>query len=62
MVLSDNDITNFQELFKKHFGKEIDKQEAYDKGIKLVNLMSLVYKPITQEKLDQVETRRTTAS
>jgi hypothetical protein len=58
MVLSDDDIAKFQELYEKYLGKKIGKQEAYDKGIKLVNLMSLVYRPITQEELDQVEARR----
>ncbi|HOX30534.1 MAG TPA: hypothetical protein P5080_05085 [Candidatus Paceibacterota bacterium] len=58
MVLSDNDIAKFQELYEKYLGKKIGKQEAYEKGIKLVNLMSLIYKPITQEELDRVEARR----
>ncbi len=58
MVLSDKNISDFQELYRKHFGKEIGKQEAYEKGIKLVRLMSLVYKPITQAERDRVETLR----
>ena len=58
MVLSDKNISDFQELYRKHFGKEIGKQEAYEKGIKLVRLMSLVYKPISQSQLDRIEALR----
>lgn len=58
MVLSDKNISDFQELYRKHFGKEIGKQEAYEKGIKLVRLMALVYKPITQANLDRIEAMR----
>jgi len=49
MVLSDEHIRRFQELYKSHFGREISKEDAYEQGIKLVCLLKLVYKPITKE-------------
>jgi hypothetical protein len=52
MVLTDEDITNFQELYQSEFNKTISKDEALAKGIQLLNLMSAITTPIiipTQE-------------
>ncbi len=43
MVLTDADIQKFQALYRSEFGMEISAEEAYEKGIKLVRLMSAVY-------------------
>jgi hypothetical protein len=58
MVLSDDDIRKFQELYLEHFGKEISKEDAYEQGIKLLRLMSAVWKPMTQEEFDFIQKRR----
>ncbi len=44
MQLSDENISKFQMLHKKHFGDEIGKDVAYEKGIRLVRLMEIVLK------------------
>jgi hypothetical protein len=44
-MLSDKSIEEFQQLYKKHFGKEISKQEAMEQGLKLIQLMKAVLKP-----------------
>lgn len=49
MVLSDEDILRFQALYKSEFGIEISKEDAYKKGIELLKLVSIVYKPIAEE-------------
>jgi urease accessory protein UreF len=58
MQLTDKDIENFQALYKKHFNKEISRQEALDKGTKLLTLMKAVYRPMTQEQFDAIQKRR----
>lgn len=58
MVLSDTDIIKFQTLYKSHFGIEISKEDAYENGIKLLRLMSLVYKPMTQEEYQSIQKHR----
>ncbi|OGN15536.1 MAG: hypothetical protein A3J47_00205 [Candidatus Yanofskybacteria bacterium RIFCSPHIGHO2_02_FULL_43_22] len=58
MVIPDEDIISFQELYKKHFGKEISREDAYEQGIKLLRLMSLVYKPMTEEEFSRIQERR----
>lgn len=45
-MLSDKRIEEFIELYKKRFGKEISKEEAYGNGIKLITLIKRIYKPI----------------
>lgn len=52
MVLSDEDILRFQALYKSEFGMEISRDEAYEKGTKLLGLMSIVYKPMTEEEYE----------
>lgn len=57
-MLTDTDIINFQKLYKEEFGIDISKEEAAEQGLKLVTLMSAVYKPMTQEELDRTDKHR----
>ncbi len=57
-MLSDEQVTQFQALYKKQFGREITKGEALEKGAKLVRMMQLIYKPMTQEEYEKVQKRR----
>lgn len=57
-MLSDKQIRKFQTLYKNRFSKEISKAEAYEKGIKLVRLIELIYKPMTEEEYKQLQKRR----
>ena len=58
MVLSDEDIIKFQAIYRNRFGKEISKEDAYEKGIKLLRLMSIVYKPMTETEYQNLQVRR----
>jgi len=57
-MLSDEQIKKFQKIYKKRFGKEINREEAYEKGVKLIRLVKLVYKPMTEEEYKMVKKRR----
>lgn len=52
-MLSGKQITEFQMLYQKHFGKKISKDEACNKGINLINLIQTVCCPNNQQ--DQKE-------
>jgi len=41
-MLTEKEITEYQELYKKEFNKEISKQEALDGGTQLVNFFQLL--------------------
>jgi len=50
MALSDEKIKEFQELYKEYFGVEISKEDARENGIKLLRLISIIYRPKEDEK------------
>jgi hypothetical protein len=58
MVLSDEDIAKFQALYKNELGIEISREDAYEKGTKLLQLMSAVYKPMTEKEYEQIQKHR----
>jgi len=58
MVLSDEDIIKFQTIYKNEFGIEISKEDAYEKGIKLLSLLSAIYKPMTEEEYKTTQNYR----
>lgn len=54
-MLSDEQITKFQTLYKNRFGREISREEAYEKGAKLLRLFELIYKPMTEAEYQQLQ-------
>lgn len=46
-MLSDQDIRQFQVLYKNHFGNDISREEAYNKAIRLIKFIEAVCKPRT---------------
>jgi hypothetical protein len=58
MMLSDAQVKKFQDLYKDYFGREISKEEAYEQCINLLRLMTIIYKPMTQDEFDWIEERR----
>ena len=57
-MLSEEQIIKFQALYKKHFGKEISREEARRSGTQLIRLIQLIYKPMTEEEFQQLQKRR----
>ena len=57
-MLSDEQITKFQNLYKNHFGKDITREEAYEKGAKLIRVIELIYKPMTEAEYQELQKRR----
>ena len=57
-IISDEKLEAFQALWRRHFGKEIDRESAYELGIKLIEMMRLIYHPITDDEQKAVELRQ----
>lgn len=58
MALDNEQITKFQTLYKSRYGKEISQEEAYEKGIKLMRIVELIYQPMTEAEYQQLQERR----
>lgn len=50
MVLADEQIVEFQALWKKHYGTEITKAQALEKGLRLIRLLEAVSRAIAYEQ------------
>ena len=57
-MLSDEQIIKYQTLYKNRYGKEISREEAYEQGAKLIWLIELVYKPMTEAEYQKLQERR----
>lgn len=57
-MLTNEQVDNFQDIYRKRFGKEISRSDALEKGIKLVRLMEIIYKPITVKEFEELQKRR----
>ena len=57
-MLSDDQIIKFQTLYKNHFGRDISREDAYEKGAKLIRLVELIYKPMTETEYQKLQERR----
>jgi hypothetical protein len=58
MVISDIQLKKFQELYKTELGLEISRDEAFDKALKLLHMMELIYHPLTSDELEEIENER----
>lgn len=57
-MLTDEQIIKYQTLYKNRFGKDISREQAYEEGAKLIRLVELVYKPMTENEFKQVQKKR----
>ena len=57
-MLSIQQIAKFQKLYEKLFDKEIGRNEVCEKGVKLIRLIELIYKPMTKNEYKLVQKRR----
>jgi len=53
MQLADEHLAEFQMLYKKHFGVDISKAEALEKGIRLIRLMEITLKHEAKRRATQ---------
>jgi len=58
MSLSNQEIKQFQALYKSRFNKEISRAEALEKATSLLNLVHLVYRPMTEDDYQRLQARR----
>ncbi len=54
MTITNEQLNQFQALWKAKFGTEIPREEACEKAVKLVRLMEIIYRPMQVEHYTQV--------
>ena len=57
-MISKEKLEEFKNIYKKRFNKTLSDQDAIEKGTKLLRLVEIVYKPITQKEYDALQKRR----
>ncbi|MFH1561853.1 MAG: hypothetical protein ABIF11_00330 [Nitrospirota bacterium] len=53
MQPSDEIIEQFQKIYFEEFGQEISQKEAYEKFLRLVNLLRVITRPSDHSNLDR---------
>lgn len=51
-MLTDAQIKQFRTLYRRRFGTDITAERAAELGIRLVNLMRVIYRPITAKSIE----------
>lgn len=58
MKITDERLDEFIAIYKERFGVELSKEEALPKAQALMNVMWLIYKPMTEEQKKNVSERQ----
>jgi len=51
-------VSEFQRIYKNRFGKEISREQALEQGAKLLRLIELIYRPMTETDFEKLQARR----
>lgn len=57
-MLTNDQIEKFQSLYWNRFGRKISREEAYEQGARLLRLVEIIYKPMTEAEYRQLQKRR----
>jgi hypothetical protein len=57
-MISKEALEKFKRIYKKKLGKDLSDQDALEKATKLLRLVEIIYKPMTQEDYDKLQKRR----
>jgi hypothetical protein len=57
-MISKEALEKYKAIYRRQFKKDISDQEALEQATKLLNLMRLIYKPMTKADFDMLEERR----
>ena len=57
-MISKERLKEFKKIYKRRFGKILSDQVALESATKLLTLVKIIYKPITQEAYDKLQKRR----
>lgn len=56
-MLTNEQVSKFQAIYQNCFGKKISREDAIEKGARLVRLIQIIYQPITKQELLEFKKR-----
>jgi len=56
-MLTEADVKKYQKLYKARFGVELGRDDAYTELSLLVKQMQIIYQPISQTNVDELEVK-----
>lgn len=57
-MISKEQLEKYKDIYRKRFGEDISDQEALEQATKLLNLIKIIYKPMTKEEFEMIQKRR----
>ena len=54
-MITKEQLAEFKKIYKKQFGKDISDREALESATSLINLMRIIYKPMTKKEFARIE-------
>lgn len=57
-MISNEQLEEFKRIYRKQFGRNISDQDVLESATKLLDLLMVVYKPMTREEFSKLEERR----
>ncbi len=54
-MISEESLEKFERTYKKEFGEELSDKDTLEKATKLLRLVEIIYKPMTQEEYEKVQ-------
>lgn len=56
-MLTETQITKFQEIYLARTGESISREQSYERGIKLITLLQIIYKPMRMSDMEDITKR-----
>lgn len=58
MKISEKSLKEYKAIYKKEYGIDLPNEEALEQATKLLNLMKIIYRPISKDDYGKIQKRR----
>lgn len=57
-MISEKALKEYKAIYKKEYGVDLPDEEALEQATKLLNLMKIIYRPISKDNYEKLQKRR----
>jgi len=57
-IISEKALKEYKAIYKKEYGVDLPDEEALEQATKLLNLMKIIYRPISKEDYEKLQKHR----